>query len=67
MRVKKYLNMKKPLLCDSKLGSSSITIIRMIKSKRIRHAGMQNIWELGEIKTAYTVILEAPEGKRLLG
>jgi hypothetical protein len=40
-------------------------IIRLIKSKRIRWAG--HVARMGEMRSAYSVLVEKPEGKRPLG
>jgi hypothetical protein len=37
----------------------------MIKSRRMRWAG--NVARTGEMKNAYKLLIEEPEGKRLLG
>jgi hypothetical protein len=44
---------------------SSPSIIRMIKSERMRWAG--NIPQMGEKVCAYRILLGKPEGKRLVG
>jgi hypothetical protein len=44
---------------------SSLSIIRMIKSKRMRWAG--HVTRMGEKRNAYRIFLGKPEGKRLLG
>jgi hypothetical protein len=43
---------------------SSPSIIRMIKSKRMRSAG--NVAHMGENKNAYRILVGKPEGKRPL-
>ena len=40
-------------------------IIRVIKSRRIRWAG--HVARMGETRSAYSVLVEKPEGKRPLG
>jgi hypothetical protein len=44
---------------------SSPTIIRMIKSRRMRWAG--HVERMGEKRNAYRILVENPEGKRPLG
>jgi hypothetical protein len=44
---------------------SSPSIIRIIKSQRMRWAG--NVAQMGEKKTAYRLLMGKPEGKRPLG
>jgi hypothetical protein len=44
---------------------SSPSIIRIIKSRRIRMAG--HVVRLGEKRKAYRLLVENPEGKRQLG
>jgi hypothetical protein len=44
---------------------SSPSIIRMIKSRRIRWAG--HVARIGEKRKAYRLLVGKPEGKRLLG
>jgi hypothetical protein len=44
---------------------SSPTIIRMIKSRRLRWAGY--VVRMGEKKNAYRILVGKPEGKRPLG
>jgi hypothetical protein len=44
---------------------SSLSIIRMIKSRRMRLAG--NIARMGEKRNAYSILVGTPEGKRPLG
>jgi hypothetical protein len=44
---------------------SSPSIIRIIKSRRMRWAG--HIARMGEKRTAYRVLVGKPEGKRPLG
>jgi hypothetical protein len=40
-------------------------IIRVIKSRRFRWAG--HVARMGEMRSAYNVLVKKPEGKRLLG
>jgi hypothetical protein len=44
---------------------SSPSIIRMIKSRRMRLAG--HVVRMGEKKNGYRILVEEPEGKRPLG
>jgi hypothetical protein len=44
---------------------SSPSIIRMIKSKRMRWAG--HVTRTGEKRNAYRILVEKPEGERPLG
>jgi hypothetical protein len=44
---------------------SSPSIIRIIKSKRMRWAG--HVVRMGENRNAYRLLVGKPEGKRLLG
>jgi hypothetical protein len=44
---------------------SSPSIIRMIKSRRMRWAG--HVTRMGEKRNAYRILVGKPEGKRLLG
>jgi hypothetical protein len=44
---------------------SSLNIIRMIKSRRIRWVG--HVACLGKIRSAYKILVGKPEGKRTLG
>jgi hypothetical protein len=44
---------------------SSASIIRIIKSRRMRWAG--HIGRMGEKKNAYRILVGKPEGKRPLG
>jgi hypothetical protein len=44
---------------------SSPSIVRVIKSKRMRWAG--HVGRMGEIRDVYGVLVEKPEGKRPLG
>ena len=44
---------------------SSPNIVRVIKSRRMRWAG--HVARMGEERGAYRVLVEKPEGKRLLG
>jgi transcription termination factor 2 len=44
---------------------SSPSIIRMIKSRRMRWAG--HVARMGEKRNAYRILVEKPEGKRPLG
>jgi hypothetical protein len=44
---------------------SSPSIMRMIKSKRIRWVG--HVTRMGEKRSAYRSLVGKPEGKRLLG
>jgi hypothetical protein len=44
---------------------SSPSIIRMIKSRRMRWAG--NVGRMGAKRNAYTILVGKPEGKTLLG
>jgi hypothetical protein len=44
---------------------SSPTIIRIIKSRRMRWAG--HVARMGEKRTAYRILVGMPEGKRRLG
>jgi hypothetical protein len=44
---------------------SSPSIIRMIKSRRMRWAG--HVARMGERRNAYSILAEKPEGKRPLG
>jgi hypothetical protein len=44
---------------------SSPSIIRMIKSRRMRWAG--HVARMGEKRNAYRILVGKPEGKRLLG
>jgi hypothetical protein len=44
---------------------SSLNIIRMIKSRRMRWAG--HVAQMGEKQNAYRILVEKIEGKRLLG
>jgi hypothetical protein len=44
---------------------SSPNIIRMIKSRRMRWAG--HVTRMGRKRNAYRLLVEKPEGKRLLG
>jgi hypothetical protein len=45
--------------------NSSPSIIRMIKSRRMRWAG--NVARMGEKRNAYRILVGKPEGKRPLG
>jgi hypothetical protein len=44
---------------------SSPSIIRITKSKRMKWAG--HVARIGENRTAYSLLIGKPEGKRLLG
>jgi hypothetical protein len=44
---------------------SSLSIIRIIKSRRMRWAG--HVARMGEKSNAYRLLVRKPEGKRLLG
>jgi hypothetical protein len=44
---------------------SSLSIIRMMKSRRMRWA--ENIARIGEKRNAYRILVRKPEGKRPLG
>jgi hypothetical protein len=44
---------------------SSLSIIRMIKSRRMRWAG--HVARMGQKKNAYRILVGKPEGKRPLG
>jgi hypothetical protein len=44
---------------------SSPNVIRVIKSRRMRWAG--HVVRMGEKKGAYRILVERPEGRRLLG
>jgi hypothetical protein len=44
---------------------SSLSIIRIIKSKRMRWAG--NVASMGKKRNAYRLLVRKPEGKRPLG
>jgi hypothetical protein len=44
---------------------SSPSIIRIIKSRRMRWVG--HVARMGEMRTAYRILVEKPEGKRPLG
>jgi transcription termination factor 2 len=44
---------------------SSLSIIRMIKSRRMRWAG--HVARMGEKRNAYRIFMGKPEGKRPLG
>jgi hypothetical protein len=44
---------------------SSSSIIRIMKSKRVRWAG--NLACMGKKRNAYRILVGKPEGKRLLG
>jgi hypothetical protein len=47
------------------MNESSPNIIRTIKSRRMRWAG--HLARMGEKRNAYRLLVEKPEGKRLLG
>jgi hypothetical protein len=53
-----------PLLKKLHIWDSSPDIIRQTKSRRMRWAGM---WNEGEERKLYKVLLRKPEGKRPLG
>jgi hypothetical protein len=57
----------KPTLHNKELNEmhSSSSIVRVIKSRRIRWVG--HVAHMGERRGVYIVLLEKPEGKRLLG
>jgi hypothetical protein len=44
---------------------SSLNIMRVIKSRRMRWAG--NVARMGEVRGVYRVLVKKPEGKRPLG
>jgi transcription termination factor 2 len=54
-------------VCNEELYNlySSPSIIRMIKSRRLRWAG--HVARMGEKRNAYRILVGNPEGKRLLG
>jgi hypothetical protein len=54
-----------PLVTSLYLLYSSASIIRVIKSRRMRCAG--HVAGMGERRTAYRILVGKPEGKRPLG